>query len=123
MSSNDKNGFDLETPVRSGTLRSQVVDILKDAIFYGKLKPEELLPEQPLAKKLRVSQSTVREALAQLERYGLVARQPNRGTVVTSFSPADIQGRMKVRLALEEMAFTEACPLMDDADIAHLAGL
>ena len=114
---------DLDTPVRSGTLRSQVVDILKHAIFYGKLRPEELLPELPLAKKLKVSQSTVREALAELERYGLVVRIPNRGTVVTSLSRGDIQNRVKVRLVLEEMAFTEACLLLDDADIIHLEGL
>jgi DNA-binding GntR family transcriptional regulator len=111
---------DLETPVRSETLRSQVVNILKHAIFYGKLQPEELLRELPLAKKLKVSQSTVREALAELERYGLVVRILNRGTVVASLSSADIQNRMKVRLALEEMAFSDACLLLDDDDIAHL---
>src|SRR5687768_8649634 len=111
---------DLDTPVRSGTLRSQVVNILKHAIFYGKLQPGELLPELPLAKKLKVSQSTVREALAELERYGLVVRVSNRGTVVASLAVADIQDRMKVRLALEEMAFSEACLLLDDDDIAQL---
>jgi DNA-binding GntR family transcriptional regulator len=114
---------DLDTPVRSGTLRSQVVNILKHAIFYGKLQPEELLPELPLARKLKVSQSTVREALAELERYGLVVRILNRGTVVASLSSTDIQNRMKVRLVLEEMAFSEACLLLDDGDIAHLQEL
>lgn len=119
------NGLDaeLDTPVRSGTLRSQVVNILKHAIFYGKLQPEELLPELPLAKKLKVSQSTVREALAELERYGLVVRILNRGTVVASLSSADIQNRMRVRLALEEMAFSDACFLLDEDDIAHLKEL
>ncbi|MFN7938076.1 MAG: GntR family transcriptional regulator [Bryobacteraceae bacterium] len=110
----------LDTPVRSATLRSQVVDILRDAIFYGKLQPDELLPEQQLAKKLQVSQSTVREALAQLEHYGLVVRQPNRGTTVTSFSPIDIRHRVKVRIVLEQLAWAEACLYVTDADIAHL---
>jgi DNA-binding GntR family transcriptional regulator len=119
----DVSDADLETPVRTGTLRSQVVDILKDAIFYGKLRPDESLRELPLARKLQVSQSTVREALAELERYGLVARSPNRGTVVTSLSRTDIQNRLRVRLVLEEMAFTEACLLLDEADIVHLEGL
>jgi DNA-binding GntR family transcriptional regulator len=100
-----------------------VVDILKHAIFYGKLQPEELLPELPLAKKLKVSQSTVREALAELERYGLVIRIHNRGTVVASLGSTDIQNRMKVRRVLEELAFSEACLLLDDADFAHLEGL
>src|SRR5437870_3973235 len=77
---------DLDLPVRSGTLRSQVVDILRHAIFYGKLRPGELLTELPLAKKLAVSQSTIREALADLEHHGLVTRIPNRGTEVTTIS-------------------------------------
>ncbi len=111
---------DLDTPVRSGTLRSQVVNILKHAIFYGKLQPGELLPELPLAKKMKVSQSTVREALAELERYGLVVRISNRGTVVASLGSADVQDRMKVRLVLEEMAFSDACLLLDDGDLAQL---
>jgi DNA-binding GntR family transcriptional regulator len=119
---NSGNGSeaDLDTPVRSGTLRSQVVNILKHAIFYGKLQPGKLLPELPLARKLKVSQSTVREALAELERYGLVVRVSNRGTVVASLGAADIQHRMKVRLVLEELAFSDACLLLEDGDIAHL---
>ncbi len=117
------SGADLDVPVRSGTLRSQVVDILKHAIFFGKMQPEKLLTELPLAKKLKVSQSTIREALADLERYGLVVRVPNRGTVVASLSRADIENRMRVRLVLEEMAFTESCLLLDAADILHLEGL
>jgi len=99
------------------------MDILRDAIFYGKLRPGELLTELPLAKKLEVSQSTVREALADLEHYGLVTRVPNRGTVVTTITAADVHHRMKVRLALEEMAFTESCKLLDKADIVHLQDL
>jgi DNA-binding GntR family transcriptional regulator len=114
---------DLDTPVRSGTLRSQVVNILKHAIFYGKLQPGEVLPELPLAKKMKVSQSTIREALAELERFGLVVRISNRGTVVASLSSADIKDRMKVRLALEEMAFSDSCLFLDDHDIAHLTEL
>ena len=41
----DSASAELAKPVRSGTLRSQVVDILRHAIFYGKLQPEELLTE------------------------------------------------------------------------------
>jgi DNA-binding GntR family transcriptional regulator len=123
VSAESSSYSDLDLPVRSGTLRSQVVDILRHAIFFGKLRPGELLTELPLAKKLSVSQSTIREALADLEHYGLVTRVPNRGTVVTTISTADVQHRMKVRLVLEEMAFTEACGLSEDTDILHLEEL
>lgn len=111
---------DLDRPVRAGTLRSQVVEILRNAIFYGKLQPGAVLRELPLARKLEVSQSTVREALAELEQYGLVVRQGARGTMVAMLSAEEIQGRMKVRLALEELAFAEACAVLTGEDFDSL---
>src|SRR5262245_29467784 len=85
---------DLDLPVGSATLRPQVVVILTHATYFGKLRPGELLTELPLAKKLSISQSTIRQALTDLEHYGLVTRVPNRGTVVTTISTADVQHRM-----------------------------
>lgn len=111
---------DLQIPVRTGTLRSQVVEILRNAIFYGKLQPGSVLRELPLAHSLKVSQSTVREALAELEQFGLVIRQGNRGTTVATLGPEEIRQCMKVRLTLEELAFTEACGRVTDTDLDEL---
>src|SRR5262245_6426103 len=69
---------------------------------------------------MKVSQSTVQEALAELERYGLIVRISNHDTVITSLSAADIQDRMKIQLVLEVMTFSETCLLLNDDDIAHL---
>lgn len=49
----------------------------------GRLKPGDALPtEQQLTESERMSRNTVRQALAELERGGLIRRVPGRGTFV-----------------------------------------
>jgi DNA-binding GntR family transcriptional regulator len=62
---------------------------LRADIAQGALLSGERLRELPLAEQLGVSQATVREALALLEREGWVAKQPRRGVYVRAFSPAE----------------------------------
>ena len=74
----------------------------------GKIRPSTRLRELHLARSLGVSQSTIREALFQLEHSGLVVRVPNSGTTVASFSEDELRERIEVRLVLEEEAFVKA---------------
>lgn len=110
-------------PVRADTLRSQVARILRDAVFSGELKPGDALRELALARKLGVSQATVREALSDLEQAGLVVKTPNKGTAVTNLSAKEVRERLAIRLALEQMAATGAAKRMSEADFAELRGL
>jgi DNA-binding GntR family transcriptional regulator len=110
-------------PVRSDSLAKQISDTLKDAIFAGKFLPGEPLRELHLARMFEVSQATVREALVQLEQSGLVVREQNRKTTVTSFSAAEIGDRLSVRLILEQLAFVRAAEHMDESDFKKLDGL
>lgn len=110
-------------PVRAEPLSTQVFTTLKDAIFAGRFQPGELLRELHLARSLKVSQSTVREALSQLERIGLVVREQNRRTTVTSFTKEEVRDRLEVRLALEEMAAVQAAARLTAEDHAALEGL
>ena len=73
-----------------------------------------------LAKELRVSQATVREALQRLEHTGLVTRRPNLGTTVTRLSPKDVRERVSVRVVLEWMAADLASERMTAADFEEL---
>jgi DNA-binding GntR family transcriptional regulator len=74
----------------------------------GRIRPRARLRELHLARDLDVSQSTIREALFQLEHAGLVVRIPNSGTTVASFSQDELRERIEVRLILEEVAFVKA---------------
>jgi GntR family transcriptional regulator len=68
-----------------GPAHAQIEEWLEGAIAAGRLTPgDRLPPERELAGKLRVSRMTLRQALASLERRGLVSRQVGRegGTFV-----------------------------------------
>jgi DNA-binding GntR family transcriptional regulator len=97
-----------------------VVDILKEAIFTGKFRPGQTLAEIRLAKSLNVSQATVREALGQLEKFGLVIRIPNRSAEVPNLTVQEVRDRIRIRLALEQMAAEEAAARMSDSDLDEL---
>jgi DNA-binding GntR family transcriptional regulator len=108
-------------PVHSHSLSKQVFDSLKDAIFSGRFQPGEQLRELHLAEMFEVSQSTVRGALVQLEQAGLVVREQNRKTTVTSFTQDEIRDRLSMRIALEELAFVMAARNMQEADLKKLS--
>jgi DNA-binding GntR family transcriptional regulator len=107
--------------IKAGPLSVQVFDTMRAAIFAGELQPGDSLRELHLARELNVSQATVREALAQLERIGLVVRTPNIGTHVTRLTRQDIQERFDLRLLLEERAMREASARMTREAFALLA--
>lgn len=129
MSNNDigPSGRSSFAPVRSGSVRSKVVEALREAIYSGKLQPGEQIRESHMARALQVSQPTIREALLQLEHAGLVVRSPNRETTVTKLSGQDIRERAALRSLLEGLAAVEAAAKMSEADFsllqAHLGAI
>ncbi len=108
-------------PVKNGSLGVQVFETLRAAIFSGEFHPGDPLRELHLARELGVSQATVREALVQLEQFGLVVRTPNIGTQVTKLSRQEIQERVELRKLLEEVALAQAAPRMTGAHFDELA--
>jgi DNA-binding GntR family transcriptional regulator len=67
----------------------------------GDYRPGEPMRESSLARRLEVSRPTVREALQQLVREGLLTHQLHRGMVVTSLSEDDIVDIYHLRSVLE----------------------
>jgi GntR family transcriptional regulator len=64
-------------------LYSQLVSIVKRNISAGTLSTGDLLPsEAELCSTFGISRSTVRQAIGELEREGLVVRKQGRGTFV-----------------------------------------
>ncbi|MPZ19411.1 MAG: FCD domain-containing protein [Luteitalea sp.] len=107
-------------PLKTGSLSTQVFETLRTAIFAGQFQPGDPLRELHLARDLNVSQATIREALVQLERLGLVVRTPNVGTQVTKLSRQDIAERVELRTILEERALAQAAARMDAAQFTEL---
>src|SRR5947209_3109497 len=112
-----------ETPVNvlvppsRRSLAENVADRIREAIYNGQLAPNERLREETLADFLRVSRGPIREALSQLEREGLVIKEPNRGATVARLSREDLREVYSLRLALEQLALQEA---IQHAETRHL---
>lgn len=74
------------TVARKQPLYDQLVDILSEKIDH-EYRPGDLMPsERELSERYGLSRTTVRLALQELERLGLVIRQHGRGTFVADRS-------------------------------------
>ena len=104
----------------NGSLAQRTVDRLREAIFDGSFPPGSHLRELRIARELGVSQSTVREALQQLEAAGLVTRHPNVGATVTRLTPKEVRERVQLRALLEVQAAQEASARMGEAEFKEL---
>lgn len=85
----------------SEKLLADLVDSIRQAIIFGRLRPRERLVEEELAERFDASRHLVRSALSSLEQMGLVARRPNRGVVVCDFSVEEIEEIYEMRAILQ----------------------
>jgi DNA-binding GntR family transcriptional regulator len=86
------------------SLKKQVVESLRSAIFDHRFAPGDRLVERELCEMLDVSRTLLREALSQLEAEGVVQIIPHRGPIVAVYTVEDAKSIYEVRAALEEMA-------------------
>lgn len=101
-------------------LRGQVAARLFEAILRGELHPGERIIETKLARQLGVGQSTLREALQELEHRGLLSKYENRSTFVAKLTEKDVNEIYSVRLELEPKAAGYACESMTPDRSAQL---
>jgi DNA-binding GntR family transcriptional regulator len=92
------------TITRSVGISNQVADFLRRLIFSRTLRPGQRVVETRIARRLRVGQPTVREALNTLEAEGLVVRIPNIGCSVTQLTEKEYKQIFRVRAQLEPLA-------------------
>lgn len=81
---------------------------LRDDILSLRLKPGAALLERPLAERLGVSRTPVREALLRLEGEGLARRYHKMGMVVVELTLRDVVEAFQIREFLEPPAAAEA---------------
>jgi DNA-binding GntR family transcriptional regulator len=77
---------------------------LRDEIVQWELPPGTHLNEVPLAERLSVSRTPLREAVQRLARDGLVTTIPGRGALVAQLSLQDVVHLFQMREALEPYA-------------------
>jgi len=85
-------------------LADVVTDDLRDAIISHELEPGRRLAEDDLANQMGVSRGPVREALARLEREGLVVIERHKGARIASWGRSDVEEIFSLRLVLEQLA-------------------
>ena len=89
---------------RAGTLTHMVYHTLKEEICNGVVRSGELLSEAQIATHMGVSRTPVREALAALEKEGLVTIKRGVGASVKQLSLEDIVHIYELRKVLEPLA-------------------
>jgi len=108
-------------PITHRTLRSSIVQTLREAIQQRRLAPGARLSDSELATQLGVSHSTMREALYQLTHERLVVSTPHRGFFVAGFTLDDLIDLLEMRGLLEGRIAEAVATELTDADLTELA--
>jgi DNA-binding GntR family transcriptional regulator len=97
------------------TIAGQVAERLKAEILAGAWPAGTRLRQVEIAQAYGVSTTPVREALATLQREGLVRAHPQRGAVVFLPSVEDLRHHYEIRAALESLAAAKAAERFEAA--------
>jgi DNA-binding GntR family transcriptional regulator len=111
---------DMRIVSESSPTRRLVTTRLTDSIIQGRFKPGERLIERELCELLGVSRTSLREALRELERDGLIENIPNKGTIVARVTLAQAQSLYEVRAVLEGLAAKLFAERATDAQVKQL---
>ena len=99
---------------------SRIVPALREAIVAGEFAPGARLSENAVAATFGVSRTPVREALAQLEREGLVLTVARTGVFVRAIDAREAEEIYETREALETQAARLAARRQTPVTIAQL---
>lgn len=102
------------------SLSDTVYAELKEAILRGDIVSDERLMEIPLANKLGVSRTPVREAIRRLEKEQLVVITPGCGARVAGISDKEAMDALEVRLMIENMSVRLAARNITGEQLARL---
>lgn len=102
------------------TPASQIFDRIWLSIAERRLKPGTRLKEEELAEIFDVSRARIRQALATLEREGLVTIQANRGAFVSEPSVEEARDVFYARRAIEHRVVERLCERVGKEHIQRL---
>lgn len=100
-------------------LGTAVTASLRSAIVSGEIAAGVRLVETDLAEQFGVSRGPVRDALAELQRSGLVELRARKGSFVRSLTAVDVDEVYSLRIALESLAVRRAVETGIEASVLH----
>nr|WP_246448530.1 GntR family transcriptional regulator [Novosphingobium flavum] len=103
--------------------QDDVVKAVTERIVRGDLVPGQRLVEIELCELLHASRGTVRAALRELDRDGLVELVPNKGARVRVVELAEALQLLEVRMAIESLCVSRAAERITDTDVERMRQL
>ncbi|GLB60296.1 GntR family transcriptional regulator [Cytobacillus sp. NCCP-133] len=110
-------------PVKSKTTKEIVYDEIKNAIFNGNIKGDEVITETILAQSLNTSRTPVREAVGDLLKDGLLVSVPRKGLKVREITPSEKDQIIFLRISIETEGLKRIIPVSKPSQIQHLKEL
>lgn len=111
---------DLRIVSEASPTRRLITTRLTEGIVQGRFRPGERLVERELCELLGVSRTSLREALRELERDGLIESIPNKGPIVARITFEQVQSLYEVRAVLEGLAAKLFAQRASDVQIRSL---
>lgn len=112
----------MTTPQAESASRT-LADLIRSAIMRGEYVPQQRLVELDLSEQYQANRSTVRLALQELAKDGLVEIMRHRGAKVRSVSPAEAIEITEVRAVLEGLSAAKAADRVTEAQADDLLRL
>ena len=109
--------------LRHTSLRDQVLEVVRQAMVSGEIRPGDIYSAAALATRLGVSSSPVREALLTLVNQGLMEPVRNRGYRVVAMEEQDLDEIYEMRQLLEVPGTLSAAEKAGPADLERLGDL
>jgi len=109
--------------LQTASKRDQAAEALREAILGGEIIPGERIVESRIARQLGISQAPVREAMALLERQGLVVRIHNRGTFVSRLHGRELRELFTLRAVLDSFSARLAAERATEAEVGRLRAM
>jgi DNA-binding GntR family transcriptional regulator len=103
--------------------REHGVDIVRDAIVAGRLRPGTRLVERELCQALEVSRTVVREVIRDLEAERLIEATAHRGPSVATLTPKLVREIYDIRTELEVLLVKSYTVVASEEDLADLNGI
>ena len=103
--------------------RHRVRESIRRMIVGGKFAPGARLVQGKLAKQLDVSRGVIREAMLELQAFGLVETVDNCGAVVSRLNGKELIEAYEIRIMLEALAVRRCCERITARELRELRDL